>query len=504
MSKSEVVFISTPGSIGNLVPLVEFAQRLVNHDPRLHATFLIITMPQRPIINTYIQSRAAASATTINFLHLPIVDPLTEDEYQSSIAYLSLLIQKNKLHVKHALTGLISSAESNPVVAFFVDMFCTSMIDVANELDVPCYMFFASPATFLSFMFHIPVLDAEISDSFGDLDTELTIPGFANSVPPMVLPTALLNKKGDAYACYLTHTARYKEPKGIVVNTFKELEPHALSTLATSDVPRVHAIGPVVDLNGPAQCQNPDRYESVMKWLDDHPPSSVVLLCFGSMGSLNGPQVREIAFGLERAGFRFLWALREPPKSNIYLPSDPANVDEVLPDGFLERTCQFGLVCGWVPQVKILAHQAIGGFVSHCGWNSILESLWYGVPIATWPIYAEQQMNAFEMVKELGLAVEIRVDYREGSKIVMAEEVERSIKRLMDGDHGVRTRVKDMREKSRMALMENGSAYQALEDLIEELLPKEGNGKTEEAETLLEELHNYTSSGQRVITNELN
>ena len=101
-----------------------------------------------------------------------------------------------------------------------------------------------------------------------------------------------------------------------------------------------------------------------------------------------------------------------------------------------------------------------------------MESLWYGVPIATWPIYAEQQMNAFEMVKDLGLAVEIRVDYREGSKIVMAEEVERSIKRLMDGDQGVRTRVKDMREKSRMALMENGSAYQALEDLIEELLPK--------------------------------
>ena len=76
----------------------------------------------------------------------------------------------------------------------------------------------------------------------------------------------------------------------------------------------------------------------------------------------------------------------------------------------------------WVgPQVEVLTHKAIGGFVSHCGWNSILESLWFGVPILTWPIYAEQQLNAFRLVKELGLALELRVDYRIGSKdLVMA------------------------------------------------------------------------------------
>ena len=83
-------------------------------------------------------------------------------------------------------------------------------------------------------------------------------------------------------------------------------------------------------------------------------------------------------------------------------------------------------MCGWVSQVSILAHKAIGGFISHCGWNSILESLWHGIPIATWPIYSEQQMNAFEMVKELGLAIEIRLDYREGSDLVLAKEVERN------------------------------------------------------------------------------
>ncbi|PON63504.1 UDP-glucuronosyl/UDP-glucosyltransferase [Parasponia andersonii] len=160
------------------------------------------------------------------------------------------------------------------------------------------------------------------------------------------------------------------------------------------------------------------------------------------MGCLSGPQVKEIALGLERAGFRFLWSLRVPPRTRLGLPSEYLNLDGALPSGFLERTARMGLglVCRWVPQVTTLAHRAVGGFVSHCGWNSILESLWYGVPIATWPVYAEQQMNAFEMVKELGLAIEIRLDYREGSDLVLAEEVEKGIKRLMISDNEVKSK----------------------------------------------------------------
>ena len=73
--------------------------------------------------------------------------------------------------------------------------------------------------------------------------------------------------------------------------------------------------------------------------------------------------------------------------------TDYANLEEVLPEGFLDRTMSIGKVIGWAQQVAVLTHSAIGGFVSHCGWNSILESIWYGVPVATWPLYAEQQLN---------------------------------------------------------------------------------------------------------------
>jgi UDP:flavonoid glycosyltransferase YjiC (YdhE family) len=183
-----------------------------------------------------------------------------------------------------------------------------------------------------------------------------------------------------------------------------------------------------------------------MQWLDDQPPLSVVFLCFGSMGSFGADQVKEIALGLEGSGHRFLWSLR--------MPTPTPFADDVLPEGFLDRIKGKGMICnGWAPQVEVLAHKAIGGFVSHCGWNSILESLWHGIPIITWPIYAEQQLDAFRMVRELGLAVELSLDYRNGADLVMADAIDRAVRCVMD-DNEIRKKVKEMGEMAKKAVME--------------------------------------------------
>ncbi|XP_027333603.1 UDP-glycosyltransferase 43-like [Abrus precatorius] len=464
MHRYEVVFIATP-ALGNLVPAVEFANLITKHDPRFSATVLTFSMPQRPLINTYVQERPSSS-TNVRFLHLPSVDPPTPDQYQSTIAFLSLFIHNHKLQVKQALLNLIpteSKPHSPPLAAVFVDMFSTPLIDVAAELAVPCYLFFPSPASFLGFALHLPPVDAVKSES------EFVVPSFKNPLPRPVLPKLVLDCN-DSYTWFSYHAGRYRETKGIVVNTLQELEPHALQSLySDSKWPRVYPIGPVLDLAGSAQWDpKPAQYKRIMEWLDQQAASSVVFLCFGSMGSLKANQVEQIAVGLERAGVRFLWALREPPKAQLQDPTEYANHEDVLPDGFLERTAGIGLVCGWVPQVKVLAHNAVGGFVSHCGWNSILESLWHGVPIATWPVYAEQQMNAFQMVKELGLALEIKLDYRVGD-LVRAEEVEKGVRSLMKGSDEIRRKVKEMSDKCRGAFMENGSSYANLGSLIQEL-----------------------------------
>jgi hypothetical protein len=464
MAKAEIAIISTPG-IGNFLPAVEFATQLTKTHPTFSATILIIDLPERPLVNDYVNSLSPSE--NLRFLHLPPADSPSPEQSQSSIGYLSLVIQNYKSQVKLALTEL--TRNSVPLVGLIVDMFCTSMIDIADELGIPSYLYFASPATFLQFMLHLPSLDSKVNSELTQL-TQLALPGFTNSVPLKVLPNFFLHRNDDGYSWFLHHACRYKETKGIVINTFLELEPFALNSL--TDSPPVYPVGPLIDHVGPAGSQL-DRFnhEKVIKWLDNQPLLSVVFLCFGSMGSLSVNQIQEIAIGLEKTGYRFLWSIRElakEAKGKLELPTNYTNLEDVLPDGFIGRTEKIGLVCGWVRQVNILAHKAIRGFVSHCGWNSILESLWYGVPIATWPIYAEQQMNAFEMVKELNLAVDIRVDYRTGD-LVLSSEIAEGILKLMKGDDTVKQNLQEMSKKCRNALSENGSSYASLTRLVKEL-----------------------------------
>ncbi|OVA15704.1 UDP-glucuronosyl/UDP-glucosyltransferase [Macleaya cordata] len=486
--KKQLVFVPAPG-IGHLASMVEVAKNIINrYGDHLSITVLILKPPfhSSNLLDSYIHS-LSTSITSIHFLPLspPSSSPISSLDKVSIETFISVFVETNKTLIKDTITNLIminpkSDESTNPVqlVGLVVDLFYTAVIDVGNELGVPTYLYFTSSAAFLGLMLHLPILHTQITTEFKDSDIELKIPSFVNSVPPSVLPQPLLNKKDDGYTWFVHHGRRFRETKGIMVNTFSDLEPYPLdSFLLDGQIPPVYPVGPLIDLKGQTQLQ-PDQtqYNTIMKWLDDQPPSSVILLCFGSMGSFDEQQVTEIAVGLERSGHRFLWSLREPAKTNLAIAGEYTNLEEVLPHGFLERTKGIGLVCGWVPQVSVLGHQAIGGFVSHCGWNSILESLWFGVPIVTWPLYAEQQVNAFEMVKELGLAVELRLDYRKGSSdndLVVANEIERGVKYVMDmsGGNEVRKKVKKMREKSRKAVMDkDGSSYACLARLIESLI----------------------------------
>lgn len=123
--------------------------------------------------------------------------------------------------------------------------------------------------------------------------------------------------------------------------------------------------------------------------------------------------------------------------------------------------------------MAVLAHKAVGGFVTHCGWNSVLESMWCGVPIAAWPLYAEQQINALQLVKEFGLGVEISLDYDQANSnqvVVKAEAIEKAMRRVMENEGEIRKRAKEMREKSRMTLREGGSSYASLQSLVDDLI----------------------------------
>ncbi|XP_021758381.1 anthocyanidin 3-O-glucosyltransferase 6-like [Chenopodium quinoa] len=273
----------------------------------------------------------------------------------------------------------------------------------------------------------------------------------------------------------------FRQSKGILINTFMELESYVIRVLidqskSKSKVPSIYPVGPILSLDGRSQHEVQDQ-DLIMEWLDEQPLSSVVFLCFGSMGGFDVDQVTEIANGLDRSGFRFLWSLpQSAPKVNLGSSMENYNLFEALPEGFVDRMAHRGKIIKWAPQVQILAHRAIGGFVTHCGWNSILESLWFGVPMATWPMCADQQLNAFELVKELGLGVEFSINYRlnfmigKGNYLVTAEEVENGVKRLMNMDEEIRDKLREISDLSRKALKDGGSSNYELIRFIEDFL----------------------------------
>ncbi|XP_030543906.1 anthocyanidin 3-O-glucosyltransferase 2-like [Rhodamnia argentea] len=468
-TKYELVFIPSPGH-GHLAPTVEMAKLLVDRDDRLSVSVLIMKFPFDSEIDSHFESLAASIAARIRLVLLPLQDPSPRT---SPLLFVHHFVESHKADVREAVAEL--SARSSPRLTGLVfDMFCTSMIDVAVEFGVPSYMFFTSGAAFLGIMLHLQSLQDEQHMDLTRLkgpDAELDFPCFANPLPASkFLPLEVFMEEDRRI--FLGHALRFRETKGILVNTFAELEPRALEALASMGAPPVYPIGPILNI----KVQSEKGFE-ILDWVDQQPDASVVFLCFGSRGTFHENQAKEIAHALERTGYRFLWSLRQAPaKGMMKAPCDYPDPAEALPEGFLDRTAGLGRVIGWAPQVAVLAHSAIGGFVSHCGWNSTLESIWFGIPVATWPQYAEQQLNAFQLVVELGLAAEIKMDYRRDHAIgsdcvVTADEIEGGIRKLMEGEEARerRKKVKEVSEKSRKALAEGGSSYLSLAHFIEDV-----------------------------------
>ncbi|XP_047970128.1 anthocyanidin 3-O-glucosyltransferase 2-like [Salvia hispanica] len=457
-AKATLVFIPFP-SMSHLVSAVETAKLLTARDESLIASILVMKLPSDTKISSYTET---SPHPRINFLHIQqnksTSPPLTKNRMLG-------LVESHKGPARDAITAMMQSQDGR-LAAFMLDMFTTPMIDVAYELAAPPYIFFPCGSASLGLMLHLQSLHDDRGGDmreYGDSDAAIHIPTHVNPVPAKVWPARMFDKDIG----FLDFVRRYKESRGFVINTFLELESHAITSLSADEkFPPVYPVGPMIQSGGGGGT------DEIIVWLDEQPRSSVVFLCFGTKGWFEGDQVKEIAAALERSGVRFLWSLRKPPpKDTMESPGEYENPEQVLPQGFLERSMGVGKVIGWAPQVAVLSHPAVGGFVSHCGWNSTLESVWCGVPVAAWPLSAEQQANAFLLIKELEMAVEIKMDYRKSSDVIVdAETIEAAIRQLMDPENKIRLKVKEMREQSITAVVQGGSSYNYLGRLIENVM----------------------------------
>ncbi|KAF8094075.1 hypothetical protein N665_0370s0011 [Sinapis alba] len=461
----ELVFIPSPG-IGHFRSTAAVAKLLVDRDDRISVTLIVIP----PQFSPAASSSYPESKNRLSYCLLPAVDQSTEHTF---ISY----INSYKPQVRSAVSELSQRRQLAGVV---VDMFCTSMSDIANEFGLPTYTFYTSNASYLGLQFHVQSLYDEKKLNVSELNNsnvEFNVPTLTRPFPANCLPSVMLSKEWFPYV--VSRGRRLRESKGILVNSVAEMEPQALKFFSDSNsTPPVYAVGPILDIKTDGNDSKDEKRREILRWLDKQAPRSVVFLCFGSMGGFSEEQTRETAIALERSGHRFLWSVRRAsPEGTITAtpPEDFTNLEEILPEGFLERTAEIGKIISWAPQVDVLKSHAVGGFVTHCGWNSTLESLWFGVPTAAWPIYAEQQFNAFQMVEELGLAAEIRKDYRRDnivgeSEMVTAKEIESGINCVMEQGSEMRKKVKEMSDKLHVALMDGGSSTAALKKFIQDVV----------------------------------
>ncbi|CAE5968081.1 unnamed protein product [Arabidopsis arenosa] len=470
--KIELVFIPSPG-VGHIRATTALAKLLVDSDDRLSVTLIVI--PSR-FSDDASSSVYTKSEDRLRYILLPAGDDSTDHTFVS-------YIDSRKPQVRAAVSELardVSRRSDSRLAGIVVDMFCTSMIDIADEFNFPAYIFYTSNASYLGLQFHVQSLydekELDVSE-LKDSDVKFDVPTLSRPFPANCLPSVMLNSKWFPYV--VGRARSFRETKGILVNSVAEMEPQALKFFSGENgnvnTPPVYAVGPIMDFETSG---DDEKRKEILRWLKEQPTKSVVFLCFGSMGGFSEEQSREIAVALERSGHRFLWSLRRASLVENMTNAPPGeftNLEEILPKGFLDRTVEIGKIISWAPQVDVLKSPAIGAFVTHCGWNSILESLWFGVPMAAWPIYAEQQFNAFHMVEELGLAAEVRKEYRRDflvgePEIVTADEIERGIKCAMVQDSKMRKRVMEMKDKLHVALVDGGSSNCALKKFVQDVV----------------------------------
>lgn len=205
-----------------------------------------------------------------------------------------------------------------------------------------------------------------------------------------------------------------------------------------------------------------------LTWLNDQPSNSVIYVSFGTTTVLSVEQIHELAIGLEKSEGKFIWVLREADKGDIFEGTSTPSSSYQLPEGYEERIKGKGIITReWVPQLNILGHPSTGGFMSHCGWNSCMESISMGVPIVAWPMHSDQPRNAMLVTDVLKIGVAVR-DWGMRDEVVTSSSIDKVVRTLMASKQGdeIRTRAQLLGGAVRTSVADGGVANAELHSFI--------------------------------------
>ncbi|KAK2977533.1 hypothetical protein RJ640_018175 [Escallonia rubra] len=453
---------------GHLIPLLDLTHQLVIRN--VTATILV-TPENLPILNPLLSHHPSIRTLVLPFPTNPSipsgienVQSLPPDGFRTMIPTLGELYNTIFEWFRN---------HASPPVAIISDMFLGWTHHLACRLGIRRIMFTPCGAMGMSVIYSL-WRELPKRDDPNDENEPVAFPNIPTSpVFPwwQLSPIYRSYVEGDPVSEFIKDGFHANMASwGLMLNSFNEMERVYLDHLmAELGHDRVWAVGPLLpdgdDLSKVTERGGPSSASAseIFSWLDKCEDQSVLYVSFGSQSVLRNDQMEELALALEKSGCKFIWVAKEATKGH------EEGAYSRIPPGFEGRVAGRGLVLrGWVPQVPILSHRAVGASLNHCGWNSLLEGLVTGVPALAWPMGADNYTNATLMVDQLRVAIRAC----EGAETVPnGDELARLVRALLsDGkETETRARVMELSEQASGATKQGGTSYSNLDELVQQL-----------------------------------
>ncbi|XP_071706164.1 UDP-glycosyltransferase 90A1-like [Rutidosis leptorrhynchoides] len=444
-------------SKGHTIPLLHFARLLVSRGIKVT---IFATKNNTPFIAQYLEKTPTNGLTSIVDLQFPnniegIPQGIESTDKLPSISLFRPFAIATKLMQPYFEQEL--SKLSN-VMCIISDGFLSWTLASANKFEIPRIVFYGMN-TYVGAIFQEVFLHRILAgpESDDELIALKNFPWIKVTRNDFEEPFHQRDPTGPRDEFMMEGEIALVNSYGLIINSFYELEPLFIDYMNREAKPKSWCVGPL--------CLAETRMETDPKpkwieWLDlKHTNKcSVLYVAFGTQAEISTEQLEEISKGLEESRMNFLWLVRKYESSVI--------------DELEKRVGERGMiVTEWVDQMEILKHESVTGFISHCGWNSVLESICAQVPILAWPMMAEQHLNARMVVEEIKIG--LRVETCDGSVrgFVTLDGLKKTVIELMEGEKGkeVRDKVKKVGLAAKEAMAEGGSSLRTLNELINEL-----------------------------------
>ncbi|KAK4478667.1 hypothetical protein RD792_014158 [Penstemon davidsonii] len=395
--------------------------------------------------------------TTINDGFPPEFDRLNNfDEFWTS------LLQDFPARVD-GFIGKILQSEQSMVSFLIVDTFFSWPPIIAKKYNIVNVSFFTQPALVYSIGYHLDILREN-----GHYPLKENIVEEINYIPGVksISTNELMHYLKEGEIETLKHkvsTRAFQEGKKadfVLDNTVQELESETLDELNKKQP--IYAIGPISSfLTKINVTKNLWSESECTKWLESKPLNSVLYVSFGSFAQTNKHVIQEIAHGLVLSEVNFIWVVRE----NI-VKSDGINI---LPDGFKDEVGDKGLIIPWCNQTLVLSNPAVGGFLTHCGWNSTIESIWCSAPMICYPIEFDQPTNKKLVVDDWKIGINLY-----DGDLIHRDEVAEKIRNLMTGTGslGLKQEIEKLKNVFQKAIEKDGSSERNFDRFVEDLKAK--------------------------------